>query len=337
MWAWGGFLAFVLLVLAIDLGVLNRKAHVVSIREALRFTIVLAFLAVCFNGVVYALYENHWLGLGTRVDGLDGLVNDGRLAAVKFFTGYVIELSLSADNVFVIAMIFQYLRVPPQYQHRVLFWGILGALGMRGAMILLGATLISRYHWILYIFGLFLVYTAVKMLMAREDHEGEAPGEGFVLRQMRRAFPITPTYHEEHFAIKQDGKWILTPLAVALVLVETTDLIFAVDSIPAIFAITTDPFLVFTSNVFAILGLRSLYFALAGAIDKFRYLKVSLAAILGLVGVKMLVADLLKEYLGPNFNFWLLGMVAMILAGGVFASWIRTRRDGGARQEMPLD
>lgn len=326
-----------LLVLAIDLGVLNKHAHVVSIREALRFTVVLAFLAVCFNGVIYALYEHHWLGLGTHVDRLDGTVNDGRLAAVKFFTGYVIELSLSADNVFVIAMIFQYLRVPPQYQHRVLFWGILGALGMRGAMILLGASLISRYHWILYIFGLFLVYTAVKMLLARDEHEGEAPGEGFVLRQIRWAFPITPTYHEEHFVIKQDGKWILTPLAVALVLVETTDLIFAVDSIPAIFAITTDPFLVFTSNVFAILGLRSLYFALAGAIDKFRYLKVSLAAILGLVGVKMLVTDLLKQYLGPNFNFWLLGMVAMILAAGVFTSWVRARRDGRARSEMPLD
>jgi tellurite resistance protein TerC len=336
LWAWGGFLAFVLLVLAIDLGVLNRKAHVVGIREALRFTVVLAFLAVCFNGVIYALYEKHWLGLGMHVDRLDGMVNDGRLAAVKFFTGYVIELSLSADNVFVIAMIFQYMRVPPQYQHRVLFWGILGALLMRGAMILLGASLISRYHWILYVFGLFLVYTAIKMLLAREDHEAEAPGEGFALRQLRRAFPITPTYHEEHFAIKQDGKWILTPLAVALVLVETTDLIFAVDSIPAIFAITTDPFLVFTSNVFAILGLRSLYFALAGAIDKFRYLKVSLAAILGLVGVKMLVADLLKEYLGPSFNFWLLGMVAMILAAGIVASWLRAR-DGEAREEMPSD
>ncbi len=326
-----------LLVLAIDLGVLNRKAHVVTIKEALRFTGVVVFLATCFAGVIYGAYENHWLGLGTQVDKLDGMVNDGRLAAVKFFTGYVIELSLSADNVFVIAMIFQYLRVPPQYQHRVLFWGILGALIMRGAMILLGASLISRYHWILYLFGAFLVYTAVKMLLAKDEHEGEAPGEGFVLRQVRRAFPITPTYHEQHFAIRQEGKWVLTPLAVALVLVETTDLIFAVDSIPAIFAITTDPFLVFTSNVFAILGLRSLYFALAGAIEKFRYLKVSLAAILGLVGVKMLVADLLKDFLGPNFNFWLLGMVALILAAGVVASWWRAERDGEARREMPED
>jgi tellurite resistance protein TerC len=317
----------VLVVLAIDLGVLNKKAHVVSIREALRFTAIVSFLALCFIGVVYGLYENQLLGLGTHLDKLDGRVNDGRLAAVKFFTGYVIELSLSADNVFVIAMIFQYLKVPPIYQHRVLFWGILGALVMRGTMILLGASLIARYHWILYIFGLFLVYTAIKMLTAK--HDDETPGDGFVLRQLRKFFPITPTYHEQHFAIKEQGRWILTPLAVALVLVETTDLIFAVDSIPAIFAITTDPFLVFTSNVFAILGLRSLYFALAGAIEKFRYLKVSLAAILGLVGVKMLVADLLKDYLGPNFNFWLLGMVATILAAGVVASWVKARETEG--------
>ncbi|MFN8668231.1 MAG: TerC family protein [Gemmatimonadaceae bacterium] len=337
MWAWGGFLAFVLLVLAIDLGVLNKEAHVVSIKEALRFTVAVAFLAACFGVLVYFLYEHHWLGLGTHVDKLDGLMNNGRLAAVKFFTGYVIELSLSADNVFVIAMIFQYMRVPALYQHRVLFWGILGALVMRGSMILLGASLIARYHWILYLFGAFLVYTAAKMLLAKEEEEGETPGDGVVLRLLRRAFPITPTYHEQHFAVRQAGKWVLTPLAVALVLVETTDLIFAVDSIPAIFAITTDPFLVFTSNVFAILGLRSLYFALAGAIEKFRYLKVSLAAILGLVGVKMLVADLLKDYLGPNFNFWLLGMVAAILAAGVAASWWRAERDGAGREEMPSD
>ena len=326
-----------LVILALDLGVLNRKAHVVSIREALTFTVGLVILALCFNAAVYFLYENHWLGLGTHVDKVDGVINDGRLAAVKFLTGYVIELSLSADNVFVIAMIFQYLRVPPQYQHRVLFWGILGALVMRGGMILLGTTLIARYHWILYLFGAFLVITAARMLFAK-DHGGD-PADSLVMRWLRRFFPITPTYHEQRFVIVEHGKRILTPLAVALVLVETTDLVFAVDSIPAIFAITTDPFLVFTSNVFAILGLRSLYFALAGAIEKFRYLKVSLAAILGLVGVKMLVADLLKQYIGPSFNFWLLGMVALILATGVVASAIATRRD--ARREgvkgMPID
>ncbi|MBC7897455.1 MAG: TerC family protein [Cytophagaceae bacterium] len=325
--AWVGFIIFVVVVLAVDLGVLNRKAHVVSIREALTFTAGLAVLALGFNALVYVMYENHWLGLGNHVDKLDGMRNDGRLAAVKFFTGYIIEISLSADNVFVMAMIFQYLRVPPQYQHRVLFWGILGALIMRGTMILLGATLIARYHWILYLFGAFLVFTAIRMLVQKDT--GEDVGDSAVIRWVRRFFPVTPTYHGQQFAILQDGRRVLTPLAVALVLVETTDLVFAVDSIPAIFAITTDPFIVFTSNVFAILGLRSLYFALAGAMEKFRYLKVSLAAILGLVGVKMLVADLLKEYIGPSFNFYLLGMVALILVIGALASVVAARREAG--------
>jgi tellurite resistance protein TerC len=327
----------VFVVLAIDLGLLNRKAHVVTIREALKFTLGVVFLAVCFNGLVYLLYENHWLDLGSHVDKVDGATNDGRLAAVKFMTGYVIELSLSADNVFVIAMIFQYLRVPPQYQHRVLFWGILGALLMRGAMILLGTSLIARYHWVLYLFGAFLVFTAGRMLFSNDSDDD--PSDSLVMRLMRRFLPISPTYHAQHFVIVEQGKRVLTPLAVALVLVETTDLVFAVDSIPAIFAITTDPFLIFTSNVFAILGLRSLYFALAGAIDKFRYLKVSLAAILGLVGVKMLVADMLKEYIGPSFNFWLLGVVALILVLGVVASVIATKREArrGDPRQMPTD
>jgi tellurite resistance protein TerC len=245
---------------------------------------------------------------------------------VKFFTGYVIEVSLSADNVFVIAMLFQHLRVPPIYQHRVLFWGILGALAMRGAMILLGAQLVSRYHWVLYGFGLFLVYTAIKMLWTRSDHDADVD-EALVMRQIRRFFPVSEKYHGSHFIVHEAGRRVLTPLAVSLILVETTDLIFAVDSIPAIFAITADPFIVFTSNVFAILGLRSLYFALAGAIDKFRYLKVSLAAILGLVGVKMLVADWLKELIGPSFNFYLLGLVALILVVGVIASLVVNRRE----------
>jgi tellurite resistance protein TerC len=326
IWIWGGFLLFIFLVLALDLGVLNRKAHVVSVKEALTFTVAVFVLAVLFDVFVYYAYENHWLGLGQHLDGVDGVVNDGRLAAVKFITGYIIEVSLSADNVFVIAMIFEHLRVPPQFQHRVLFWGILGALAMRGTMIGLGAQLVSRYHWILYVFGVFLVYTALKMLWSKSDETAD-PDEAIVMRLVRRIFPVCEDYRESHFLIREGGRLMLTPLAVALVLVETTDLIFAVDSIPAIFAITTDPFIVFTSNVFAILGLRSLYFALAGAITKFRYLKVSLAAILGLVGVKMLAAEWLKDFIGPSFNFYLLGMVALILGGGVVASIIVTRRE----------
>jgi tellurite resistance protein TerC len=326
IWIWGGFLLFILVVLALDLGVINRKAHVVSVKEALVFTVAVFVMAALFDVFVYFAYENHWLGLGQSIDRVDGVVNDGRLAAVKFFTGYIIEVSLSADNVFVIAMIFEHLRVPPKYQHRVLFWGILGALAMRGAMIGLGAQLVARYHWILYVFGLFLVYTALKMLWSKSDESAD-PDEAIVMRLVRRLFPVCQDYRESHFMIREGGRLMLTPLAVALVLVETTDLIFAVDSIPAIFAITADPFIVFTSNVFAILGLRSLYFALAGAIAKFRYLKVSLAAILGLVGVKMLAAEWLKDVIGPSFNFYLLGIVALILVIGVLASLAAARRE----------
>jgi len=326
IWIWGGFLLLILLVLALDLGVLNRKAHVVSVKEALTFTLGVLALATLFDVFVYFAYQNHWLGLGQHVDRVDGVVNDGRLAAVKFFTGYIIEVSLSADNVFVIAMIFEHLRVPAKYQHRVLFWGILGALAMRGTMIGLGAQLVSRYHWVLYVFGVFLVYTALKMLWSKSD-EAADPDEALVMRLVRRIFPVCQDYRESRFLIREAGRWMLTPLAVSLVLVETTDLIFAVDSIPAIFAITTDPFIVFTSNVFAILGLRSLYFALSGAIAKFRYLKVSLAAILGLVGLKMLAAEWLKDAIGPSFNFYLLGIVALILTTGVVASVVVTRRE----------
>jgi len=333
---WIGFTAFILLLLALDLGVFHREAHVVKVREAFAWTGVWLTVAMLFAIFVYFGYENHWLGLGAHVDSIDGRVNDGRLAVVKYLTGYVIEWSLSVDNVFVIAMIFAALGVPAIYQHRVLFWGILGALVMRGVMIGVGAQLVARYHWILYLFGVFLIITAVRMAMSGSEHED--PGQGFVLRFTRKHFRVTKEYHGQKFTVRDSaGRLMLTPLAVALVLVETTDLIFAVDSIPAIFAITTDPFLVATSNVFAILGLRSLYFALAGAIDKFRYLKYSLAIILALVGAKMLAQEWLKETFGPNFNFFLLGMVALILVGGVVVSLLKTRgehRDGVATGDL---
>jgi tellurite resistance protein TerC len=332
--AWGGFLLFVFVMLAIDLGVVNRKAHVVSVREALAFTAILVVLALGFAYFVHAAYDNQWLDLGTHVDRIDGMTNDGRLAAIKFITGYLIELSLSADNVFVMALIFAHLRIPAQYQHRVLFWGILGALVMRGLMIVLGTALIARYHWILYIFGIFLIYTAAKMMLSKDEGHLETD-EVFIIRQLRRFFPVTGQFNEHHFTAVIDGRRMLTPLAVALVLVEAMDLVFAVDSIPAAFAITTDPFLVFTSNVFAILGLRSLYFALAGAIEKFRYLKTSLSAILGLIGVKMLTGDFLKEHFGPNVNLYMLGMVIAILAGGALASVVVARRDQRRKNDDP--
>lgn len=324
-WAWVGFLVFVFSLLALDLGVFNKKAHAPSMREALAFTIAVVAMALAFTALVWFGYENHWLGLGNHLDAVDKQINDGRLAAVKFLTGYVIELSLSMDNVFVIALIFANLRVPLPLQHRVLFWGILGALVMRGAMIGVGAALVARYTWILYLFGVFLVYTGIRMLVTRD--EDDAPGESFVLRALRARFPITDGFRGSQFVVFENGRRWLTPLAVALVLVETTDLIFAVDSIPAIFAITADPFLVFTSNVFAILCLRSLYFGLAGLIERFKYLKVSLSLILAMVGVKMLASKVLKEWFGESLNFWMLGLVAGILLVGAVASGWADRKE----------
>ncbi|MHB1297380.1 MAG: TerC family protein [Gemmatimonadaceae bacterium] len=324
IWIWSGFFAFIFIVLALDLGVFNRKAHSPSLKEAMVFTAATVVMACGFAAFLYFAYNGHWLGLGSHRDAVDGLVNDGRLAAVKFLTGYVVELSLSMDNVFVIALIFEHLKVPLMYQHRVLFWGILGALVMRGAMIGVGAQLVARYHWILYVFGAFLVFTGLRMLFQNSAAK-EEDVESWVTRWLRRRFPVTDRFHEQHFLVELNGRKFLTPLAVALVLVETTDLIFAVDSIPAIFAITADPFLVFTSNVFAILCLRSLYFGLAGLIEKFRYLKVSLALVLAIVGVKMLLGSWIKSWLGDDANFWLLGLIAAVLIGGGVASAIADR------------
>jgi tellurite resistance protein TerC len=350
VWLWVGFIVFVLLMLALDLGVFHRHAHVIKVKEALVWSAVWITLSLAFAVFVYYGYENHWLGLGSSIDAADGVLNDGTTATVKYLTGYVVEKSLSVDNIFVIAMIFGFFAVPSIYQHRVLFWGILGALLMRGAMIALGATLIARFHWILYLFGVFLIVTGIKMLVLKTDHTD--PNQNVIVRLTRRIFPITSRFHGQHFAVRagapasyesafpgtaalpdeavdkaRAGMLMLTPLALALIVVEFTDLIFAVDSIPAIFAITADPFLVFTSNVFAILGLRSLYFALSGMLDKFRYLKLSLALVLMVVGVKMLMANWLKEMLGSGFNFYLLGVVLLILAAGVAGSLIAERRE----------
>ncbi len=350
IWAWTGFIAFVLLMLALDLGVFHRKAHVVSVREALMWSMVWIALGVSFSLFVYFAYQNQWFDLGTTRDAVDGLLNDGTAAVEKYLTGYVVEKSLSVDNIFVISMIFSSFGVPALYQHRVLFWGILGALVMRGAMIAVGTTLIARFHWVLYIFAIFLIVTGIRMLFMESEH-GD-PASNRVVRLARRFFPVTSRFHGQHFMVRagtrhaeeaatpdapaepdpmleraRPGALLLTPLALALIMVETTDLIFAVDSIPAIFAITADPFLVFTSNVFAILGLRSLYFALAGMVEKFRYLKPALALILLVVGLKMLLAEWLKLTLGKHFNVVLLAVVLLILAVGVLASL----RDGLGR------
>jgi tellurite resistance protein TerC len=266
-WHWTGFIVCVLVFLALDLGVFHRRAHVVKFKEALAWTAVWFSVAMAFGW---------WLGRAR-----------GSEQAEMFITGYLLELSLSMDNVFVIALIFSYFRVPSEHQHRVLFWGILGALIMRGVMIAVGAALVSRFGWVLYLFGAFLLFTGVKMFFAGEG--GVEPENNLVLRLARKFFPIAPNFEGQKFFTQWNGRRALTPLALVLLMVETTDLVFALDSIPAIFGVTQDPFIVFTSNVFAILGLRSLYFVLANAIDYFRFLKYGLSLVLVYIGIKMLI------------------------------------------------
>ncbi len=351
-----GFVLLILVLLALDLGVFNRKAHVISVREALGWSTLWICLALAFTIFVYFGYENHWLGLGTSPDATAHAAirsgaahyNDGNSAAMKYLTGFIVEKSLAVDNLFVIAMIFGFLRVPAIYQHRVLFWGVVGALVLRGIMIAVGAALIASFSWILYVFAAFLIITGIKMLVTKsEDTDFE---KSFLVRAVRRLFPVTERYHGERFFIRagtdashapaspgapveQDrvvdaakrGARLATPLFLALVLVELTDILFAVDSIPAVFTVTTDAFLVFTSNVFAILGLRSLYFALAGMIDRFKYLKVSLSLVLLIIGAKMLAHDWLEDRLGSHFNLYILAVVATIIGGGVIVSLLATR------------
>ena len=297
IWLWVGFNVFVLAMLAIDLGVFHKKAHEVSLKEAGTWTTVWVVLALVFNYGIYRFM--------------------GPAAGLEFLTGYLIEKALSVDNIFVFVLIFSFFRVPPRYQHRVLFWGILGALVMRGAMIAIGAALIQEFHWIIYVFGAFLVFTGIRM--ATQTEHAIEPESNPVIRLVRRFVPVTNAYHGQSFFIRQELggrlRWVATPLFVVLVLVETTDLIFAVDSIPAIFAITTDPFLVYTSNVFAILGLRALYFLLAGVIHRFHYLKLGLSVVLVFVGAKMLLTDVYKLPVQMS-----LGIIALVLVASVVAS-----------------
>jgi TerC family integral membrane protein len=333
---WITFLSFILVLLALDLGVFHRRARIISVREALGWTLIWLTTALAFAAVIYVGYDRHWFGMGLTPDPVErsalwpeGRVNDARSATLKFVTGYLVELSLSADNVFVIAMLFNYFAIPRIFQHRVLFWGILGALAMRGIMIAIGAQMVSRFSWTLMAFGVVLIATAGRMFFMGDKPVD--PERKLLVRMMRRLLPVTTEFHGEHFVVRRDppdpsaSRWVVTPLAPALVMVETTDLIFAVDSIPAIFAITADPFLVFTSNVFAILGLRSLYFALAGALHALPYLKHALAAVLLTVGIKMLAHAWLEETFGDSFNLYLLALVVAILGLGVLVSLLARR------------
>ena len=295
IWFWVGFVAFVLAMLALDLGVFNKTPHVVKAKEAALWTSIWVGLALLFAA-----------GLAWFAD---------RATALTFLTGYVIEESLSVDNIFVIVLIFQYFAVPPKYQHRVLFWGILGALVMRGVFIGVGAALLARFEWIIYIFGAILVVTGVRMAVKQdEEFDGE---QNPVVKWVRRFLPVTQDYRGKHFFAVENGKRYATPLFLVLLLVETTDLIFAVDSIPAIFGITRDPFIVFTSNIFAVMGLRSLFFLLASVVTKFHLLKYGLAVILTFIGTKMLIEHWVHIPIMVS-----LGIVVAVLAASIVASLV---------------
>jgi tellurite resistance protein TerC len=301
MYFWIGFHALVFVMLALDLGIFNRKSHTVGMKEALGWSAVWIVISQLFNIFIYRSY--------------------GSEAAVEFLTGYILELSLSVDNLFVFLLLFSYFKVPSEYQHKVLFWGILGAQLMRAFFIAIGTALIAQFHWILYIFGAFLVYTGLRM--AFDKGEEVDPESNLVLKLFRKVFPISPEYHGSNFFVNIDGKKHATILFVVLLIVEATDLVFAVDSIPAVFAVTRNPLIVYTSNIFAILGLRSMYFALAGIMNLFHYLKIGLAFILSFIGIKMLIADF---YHMPTAIA--LGVVAGVLTISVVASmmWPETNK-----------
>ncbi len=302
---WIGFLAFVFAMLALDLGVFHRQSRAVSAREALAWSLVWISLALAFNGAVY-----YWFGPAR---------------ALEFLTGYLIEKALSVDNLFVFVVIFTYFSVKPAQQHRVLFWGILGALVMRAVFIVAGGALLQAFHWTIYLFGGLLLVTGVKLLRQKEGdiHPERNP----VVRLIARAFPVSTGTTGDRFFVRDAGRWTITPLFLALVTVEMSDLVFAVDSIPAIFAITTDPFIVFTSNIFAILGLRSLYFLLAGMLGRFRYLNIGLAAVLIFVGAKMMLIEWVRIPIVLS-----LGVVAGLLTISIVASLLRS---GGSSEDVP--
>ncbi len=305
---WTAFILAILFFLALDLGVFHRKAHVVGFKEALMWTAIWFSVSMLFAwGLKYLL---------------------GREEALEFITGYIVELSLSMDNVFVIALIFGYFRVPLMYQHRVLFWGIMGALVMRWIMIGAGAALVRQFDWTLMVFGAFLVFTGIKMLFAKE--EGVDPEKNIAIRLARKFLPISPDFDKQHFVTYVDNRRMFTPLVLVLVMVEATDLIFALDSIPAIFGITTNEFIVFTSNVFAILGLRSLYFVLAGAMGYFRFLKIGLSFVLVFIGAKMLLPK--SMHIATSLSLGIVGAIILIsILASLAASWVVHRNQAGTR------
>jgi tellurite resistance protein TerC len=306
---WILFNAFVLVMLSLDLGVFHRKAHVVKIKEALFWSAIWISLALVYNIFVYYFYDQ------------------STSKALEFLTGYLIEKALSVDNIFVFVLLFAFFKVPEEYQHRVLFWGVLGALIMRGLFIVIGSALIREFHWVIYIFGVFLIFTGIKMALQKEI--GIHPERNPVVKLFTRFFPVTDSYHDKKFFVRLNAKTFATPLFVVLILIEVTDLVFAVDSIPAIFAVTDDPFIVYTSNVFAILGLRALYFALSGVIGKFHYLKLGLSIVLAFVGMKMLLSETAFK-IPIGFS---LAIIAIVLTLSVVASLLWPKQTTSSSME----
>ncbi len=313
MIVWILFFVLVFAILALDLGVFNKTPHIISTKEASKWTAIWVTFSFLFSGVIYWLYGTDYIGNPNQ------LTQTG--AALKFITGYLIELSLSVDNIFVIAIIFASFKIPQKYQHRVLFWGILGAIVFRGLMISFGVALINKFSWTTYLFGAFLLFTALKMLFTKEDDAFE-PKDSFVYKTLGKIMPITSEHDKERFFIQTKKGKAATPLFVALIVIEVMDVLFAVDSVPAILAITSDPFLVFSSNIFAILGLRSMYFFLSNMLEKFSYLEYSLIAILSFVGVKMLAHSYIEI---PEWAS--LGFIALSLLVGILVSLHKTKSD----------
>jgi tellurite resistance protein TerC len=318
MIVWISFLVAVMIFLALDLGVFNKTPHIISSKEAGKWTAIWVALSFLFSGVIYWLYSNNYIANPDQLK--------PTTASIKFITGYLIELSLSIDNIFVIAIIFSAFKIPQKYQHRVLFWGILGAIVFRGLMIFFGVMLINKFSWMTYIFGAFLIYTAMKMLFGNEDEKFE-PKKSFVYKSLKKIMPVSNHIDEEHFFVKRKHITAATPLFVALVVIEVMDVVFAIDSVPAILAITNDPFLVFSSNIFAILGLRSMYFFLANMLAKFSYLEYSLIAILSFVGVKMLTHDILKKYNYEIPEWMSLAFIAIALIVGIVVSLRKSSKE----------
>ena len=311
---WAAFFVIFIGVLALDLGVLHRDSKSMSVPQALFWTVIWIIVALCFAGLVYGVYEYHWFGWQTGPE-----MPGGAEAAIQYISGYLLEWSLSVDNIFVIAVIFAFMKIPAQFQYRVLFWGIVGAIVLRGAMIGMGAVLIRSFDWMFYVFGAILLITAARMLKSEEDQFD--PGKSVLVKIARRIFPVADSLDGDRFFTRANGALAATPLFVTLLLVDFADVVFAVDSIPAIFAVTQDPFIVFTSNAFAILGLRSLYFAIAGLMTMFKYLKMSLIFVLAFVGVKMMLH---LHYEIPHLIS--LAVIVGFLVIGVIASlWVSRR------------